>query len=80
MDETHCCRLALVILFTIGLTAIIVGFWLGFDRTAVRQSSIILPIHSVNVSSDNLLGIFTCTHVDAELSSIKTDDLRFIFP
>ena len=35
-------RLALVILFGITLTATIVGFWLGFDRTVVRQSLIIL--------------------------------------
>ena len=32
-----CFRLALVILFGVTLTATIVGFWLGFDRTAVRQ-------------------------------------------
>ena len=39
LDHAFCCRLALVILFAIALTATIVGFWLGFDRTAVRMSS-----------------------------------------
>lgn len=32
-------RLALVILFAITLTATIVGFWLGFDKTVVRLIS-----------------------------------------
>ena len=32
-------RLALVILFAVALTSTIVGFWLGFERTAVSLSS-----------------------------------------
>ena len=48
-------RLALVILFGTTLTATMVGFWLGFDRTVVRQSLIIpLSCYLVILWQDSL--------------------------